>query len=88
VPPEGIARDSNARRRSRLVWAPPHKNFLLKILAPAFDSLEEANSKNTGTNPAFLLFVHYLRISWNQFIAELSEWQKLKDEVAALAVAT
>jgi hypothetical protein len=34
----GVARDSNARRRSHLVWAPPHKNFLLKILAPAFDS--------------------------------------------------
>jgi hypothetical protein len=34
----GVARDSNARRRSHLVWAPPHKNFLLKILAPAFAS--------------------------------------------------
>jgi hypothetical protein len=37
VPMAGIARDSNARRRSHSVWAPPHKNFFLKILAPAFD---------------------------------------------------
>jgi len=36
-----IARDSHARRRSHVVWAPPHKNFLLKILAPAFDSLSK-----------------------------------------------
>ena len=36
---EGFARDSNARRRSHLVWAPPHRNFLLKISAPAFESL-------------------------------------------------
>ena len=34
----GVARDSNARRRSHLVWAPAHKNFLLKILAPPFAS--------------------------------------------------
>ena len=39
----GISRDSNARRRSHLVWAPPHKNFLLKILAPAFDFYYQAS---------------------------------------------
>ena len=38
----GVARDSNARRRSHLVWAPPHKNFLLEILAPAFSSLSNS----------------------------------------------
>jgi hypothetical protein len=39
VPSGRIARDSNARRRSHLVWAPPHRIFLLENPAPAFDSL-------------------------------------------------
>lgn len=34
----GFARDSCIHRRSRKVWAPPHKNFLVKIFAPAFKS--------------------------------------------------
>ena len=36
--PAGFARDSNAHRRSHLVWAPAHKNFLVKIFTPPFKS--------------------------------------------------
>ena len=50
----GVARDSNARRRSHLVWAPPHKNFLLKILVPAFDSSLTGQTKTPILRWAFL----------------------------------
>ncbi len=35
----GVARASNIRRRSYSRWAPPRKNFLLKILVPAVESI-------------------------------------------------
>ena len=51
---EGVAPDSDARRRSHLVWAPPHKIFLLKNLAPAFDSHPRINiKKGPLTWPSF-----------------------------------
>jgi hypothetical protein len=42
----GVARDSNARRRSHSVWAPPHNIFLVKNIAPAFDSSIAIQTKN------------------------------------------
>ena len=35
---EHAPESASARRRSHEAWAPAHKNFLLKILAPPFDS--------------------------------------------------
>ncbi len=57
VPRMGIARDSRARRRSRLAWAPPHENFLLKIFAPAFGSCFILGQCKTGTNKLFRFYI-------------------------------
>ena len=45
VPGVGVARASDARRRSHPRWAPPRLNFLLKIQVPAFDSSRSAITK-------------------------------------------
>ena len=54
---EGVARDSNARRRSYLVWAPARKNFLLKILAPPFSSSRETWQEKDAHMSVFFLLV-------------------------------
>ena len=52
----GVARASDARRRSRPRWAPPHGIFLLKNSAPAFDSRDDqANKKNARKEHSFCL---------------------------------
>jgi len=49
----GIARDSCVRRRSRKVWAPAHKNFLVKIFIPPFNSRYKNNLvEMAGIEPA------------------------------------
>jgi hypothetical protein len=49
----GIARGSSARRRSHSAWAPAHKNFLLKILAPPFESFISQGTKKEDKCPLF-----------------------------------
>jgi hypothetical protein len=36
--PAGISRDPHPRDGADAAWAPPRRNFLLEISAPAFDS--------------------------------------------------
>ena len=50
VPGVGFARESPARRRSQGLWAPPHNIFLLKNIAPAFESaLKRAKEEGVHT---------------------------------------
>jgi hypothetical protein len=43
--------------RSQVVWAPAHKNFLVKILAPPFDSSQNRTKEKASRESEVFSFV-------------------------------
>jgi len=60
----GFARDSNARRRSHLVWAPARRIFLLKNPPPPFESALSEDAKRMA--PAILFALRGLWVKYPQ----------------------
>jgi hypothetical protein len=77
-----------ARRRSHLAWAPPHKIFLLKNFAPAFNSQQTRQKEGWGifgelflsraeNTPSFFLLVRAEGVEWNTFEKTVLEWKRV-----------